>query len=556
MARQEANDPEMLREIEELLRQTRRRGEFESAGLGPWTVVYFNWHLDETNGARYAAWTPKNRRSEVLSDDTWDLGIGEGLPGFTQSWDAKNRKRTTYMRYGNLEGIEPLVIIQNHHGSRPEMLPQLAEEFRLYHNLWSTSDLRKLYKLKNDGLEELVAEISEDEVRVRTKYLRQFQAGRQLDLSLFLDSIQFVDDPDQSIDLDSITEETHDNIMRLSLYASDHIHGPGRPFSRLLGKRLLLAPSRSQAGIWPFEKTGETFHEFIIGEDVDGNAIKNTSDPDKLANYFGKNPNAPHYLTPVFFRRDVLKRYYENPGKYSVEDGYLRCVGLWGVRLDNDHPEHVMVFLGDLGRDLPESERPYWQTFNVPPAGSMSRTVYLRSFEGQFTDPTAPDLRFKSAYERFRRKWSDALGWDLFREPEEDDLHVFQRLRIPLDDSQPEFEAQVLGLAKVMIDWLDEAGIVAQLGSKVRDEKGISKLERFLTDRSYDHIERDIRFMRRLQHLRSVMSAHGKGSQYKRALDEEGVDENTIVEVARMFHHARTMLVDVASHFGVDLETY
>jgi hypothetical protein len=179
-------------------------------------------------------------------------------------------------------------------------------------------------------------------------------------------------------------------------------------------------------------------------------------------------------LTPVYFRREVLQRYYERPEKYSVEDGYLRCGSLWGLRLDDDHPHHVMVFLGDLGRDLPESERPYWQSFNVVPTGGMSATVWQRSFQGKPTDPEAPDLRFKSLYVRFNTKWPEQTGWALFKDLEPDDQHVLQRLRIPLNDSQPEFEDQVIGLAKLLIDALDEKSIRNHLTEKVADEKGIS----------------------------------------------------------------------------------
>jgi hypothetical protein len=64
---------------------------------------------------------------------------------------------------------------------------------------------------------------------------------------------------------------------------------------------------------------------FIIGEDEDGDLIEHTSDPHVLANYFGANPVAPHYLTPVHFHKRVLNKYYEEPGRYSVEDSLLRC---------------------------------------------------------------------------------------------------------------------------------------------------------------------------------------------------------------------------------------
>lgn len=173
---------------------------------------------------------------------------------------------------------------------------------------------------------------------------------------------------------------------------------PKRPFSRFLGKKVFAPPPRSTCGVWPYEDAEEPFPDFIIGEDDFGGALRFSCDPNRLANYFGGNPDAPHYLTPVFFRRDVLQRYYEHPEKYSVEDGYLRCGGLWGIQIDNDSSDYVVVFLGDLGRDLPATERDYWRAFNVPPIGSMSETAFRRSFLSQFGDATAPDTRFKRAY--------------------------------------------------------------------------------------------------------------------------------------------------------------
>ena len=154
---------------------------------------------------------------------------------------------------------------------------------------------------------------------------------------------------------------------------------------------------------------------------------------------------------------------------------------LWGIRLDNDHPDHVMVFLGDLGRDLPESERTYWQTFNVAPTGAPSETLFRRAFLGQWADPQAPDLRFKSAYDRFNKKWQEQFGWALFKEPEPDDAHVLQRLRVPLDDSQPEFEEPNRRLDQSLGRRPEREGdSEAAAPTEVPDEKGISKLERWM----------------------------------------------------------------------------
>lgn len=436
------------------------------------------------------------------------------------------------------------------------MLPQLSEEFRLYHNLWANRDATAFVKVNDDGSEELAAEIGPDLVKVRTKYVRQFQAGKQVDLVLRVNSILFAGDPRGTAILGEVAPPIHRDDMSLSIYVSDEARGKEMPSSYLSGRKLLTAPHRARAGMPPFDDKQTTFHDFIIGEDADGERVTHSCDPRYLNNNFGANPGAPHYLQPVHFRREVLQRYYESPEKFLVEDGRLFCAGLWDLQIDNDHPDHVIVFLGDLGRDLPESERPYWQTFNVVPTGRPSRTVMRRAFLAQPTDPEAPDLRFKLAYGRFNTKWPEQSGWALFREPEPDDTHILQRLRIPLNDSQPEFEDQVMGLAKVMVDALNEKAIQQQLPNKVEDEKGISKLERWMGQEQYPSAERDISFLRRLQRLRSKLTAHRKGSDYQQVLAEEDVDPDPIQEVASLLHNAERMLYSLASHAGIDLDSY
>lgn len=115
--------------------------------------------------------------------------------------------------------------------------------------------------------------------------------------------------------------------------------------------------------------------DYIIGIDEYGEPKSYTSNPDKLSNYFGANPGAPHYLTPVFFKKEVLQRYLSRPDIFSVEAGYLRCQCLWGIEIDNEHKDVVSVYLGDLGRDLPTQEQAHWKQYNIATRTSIT-TVF------------------------------------------------------------------------------------------------------------------------------------------------------------------------------------
>ena len=538
----------------DVLEQSEVREVFERAGEEAWTVLYESWDDEGARMQRFCVLAPRRMRTTILSDHYRLPGLDFGLPGFMES-RRSGRRLVRYLRYGDENGFEPLVILQNHYRVLPRMLPQLSEEFRLYHNLWVNERGTELVKVNDDGSEEVAAEIGPKKVRVRTKYLRQFQAGRKLDLVLRVDSVRYVEDPDEIAQLGEIGPPCSRDDMRLSIHVSDGARGRKMPSTHLSGVKVLNAPGRSKAGMAPFESRVQAYPEFIIDEDADGEPVKHTCDPAQLSSYFATHPDAPLYLTPVYFRREVLQRYYERPELYSVLDGYVFCAALWSLRLDNDHPEQVMVFLGDLGNDLPESERPYWQTFNVAPTGVPSRTLVRRAFAGQWADPEAPDLRFKSAYRRFNTKWLERTGWALFKEPEPDDAHVLLRLRVPLNDSQPEFENQVMGMAKVLVDALNEKAIQKLLPGKVANEKGIRKLERWMHQERYPSVDRDIAFLRRLQLLRSRLTAHRKGSDYRQVMADENVNDDAIQEVVAMLRDAECLLRGLASHGGIDLDT-
>ena len=49
------------------------------------------------------------------------------------------------------------------------------------------------------------------------------------------------------------------------------------------------------------EKDGVEVYEGESLIDENGKEIRHTCNPSCLSNYFGANPTAPHYLTPVYF---------------------------------------------------------------------------------------------------------------------------------------------------------------------------------------------------------------------------------------------------------------
>jgi hypothetical protein len=367
------------------------------------------------------------------------------------------------------------------------------------------------YRLDEAGTEHRVIELDSTMVVADRSLIRRYQAVKQMSAELMIDS----DLVDESLaDLGELRLELTTAEECFS-YVRTSLAGKSGWFSRLLGKRVLGPPRLEDCGLWPYESP-ETYETFIIGVDDVGRPIEYSSDPDGLANYFGANPNAPNYVTPVAFRKEVLEKYYRASTKYAVEDGYLRRGGFWGIRIDNEHPEYVTVMLGDLGRDLPVAEQQYWKSFNLPRKGRFSETAFRRGFLAQFADSAALDLQFRRIYRETNDAWNSRYKWPLFLALERDDAHLLDQVRILPNDDQHAFDEQVLGLAKLLIDSLNEVGIVDAVRPGPEDEKGISKLSRFLVLNQFPDTELVLDHLRDVQAIRSSGAAHRKGRRFEK----------------------------------------
>ena len=237
-----------------------------------------------------------------------------------------------------------------------------------------------------------------------------------------------------------------------------------------------------------------------------------------MRNHFGANPEAPHYLTPVFFDSSVLNKYYSKPEIYKVEDGIIRCGTLWSLYIDNQNEGYVSAYLGDLGRDLPsEQEQHYWRGFNKALDAKLSDTKFKRDFMAQPTNPESIDFIFKNTYVKVNRQFTEKMGWPLFLALDEQDLYNFEGLRIPINNSISEMDMLVLSLVKVVLDSLNEKEIIAQLTGTYKKLTGsISKLETWFQEKQLANYQKHIKFLRDLQELRSSGTGHRKGKGYQK----------------------------------------
>jgi hypothetical protein len=178
------------------------------------------------------------------------------------------------------------------------------------------------------------------------------------------------------------------------------------------------------------------------------------------------------------------------------------------------------------------------------PDGGLSKTARTRSFDAQFADGEQPEHRFKVAYARFGKSWCETHGWDLFRPLAAGDRHLLTKLHVPTSDNPAELDAQLLGLAKILVDSLNDSEIDAALASPVADERSLAKLERYLTAQGYAEVARDVGTLRTIQGLRSTGAAHARGSNYEKALKRRGLDKQPAPVVVRALIEDAVTLLD------------
>jgi hypothetical protein len=519
-------------------------------GKEQWQILYLSADEPPHRLGMWCALLDAEAATPAMSNDGWDLMVGDGQPGFSQSWQD-GKTVATYHRFGSLDGIRPLVLYRSFHGAFPAYI-ELDEEFRVYHDLAEDKSRGLLLTFDASGREIEVVRISLKNVRARLKYLRQYQAGTGLHLAIYIDSVRYSNMPMSQIPSEYQERSQAGAGIRWTCHIGECWYPDEfKTFSRLLGKVILAPLARDKAGIWPFSSDeDERAVSFIIGVDEEGNAVEHTSEPGALSNYFGANPGAPHYLTPVYFRREVLAKYFAEPERYTVTDGQLSCVSLWSCQIDNDIPSYVVVFLGDLGRDLPYEERLHWRQFNVPPEGGVSETNFRRSFLAQWTDPQAADLTFRQEYATIRREWEKTHGWPLFLAPSPGDAHLLDTVRIPVTNSQAELDEQVGHLSKLLVDSLNEKEIAARAGPLEEGTKGIGKLAGFLAATGFAEEQSVIQLLRDLQTLRSTGSAHRKGSAYEKIIAKFGVGPARKPEaVRRLLEEATAALRAIRLHY-------
>ena len=494
----------------------------------------------------YSALIPAAQIEEALSDSEWDLGLGDGMP---VSGGGK------YLRYGTENGVEPLVIYNDRYHAQ-EAWPEICEEFRHFHGLYHDREKERYLKIDEDLEEVVVATVEPKHVQIRLQEILEWLALKEMYLSIQFRCWERSERSPEELglnptDLGQEKSDTWDMLHREDLVCWRHSYKDVRGIqnyqvdSRLVGKHLIEPLPKSESGCVGFSPPPKRrYVQFIVN--VHGDEY--TCDPEKLNDFSGENPDAPSYLTPIHFSKQVLDRYYHEPNKYTVKDSSVGT-SWWSMTIDNHAPDKVCVMFRDLCH-LPYTEQLHWRVHNILPEGGVSETFSRRNVQGEWASSDQPDLLFKQHYERLQRACDECLGWQLLKPLGSGDAYHLKRIRVPAVDEESDFKDLVSDLTSVLIDKsLNEKRLKDLIPVIQRKEvkRGINLLESVLTSRSIDGSERHIRFLRSLWDLRTTRSsAHPEmrdDKRYERAAKHFNLDNlNCSAAFAKILEQAVAFL--------------
>lgn len=477
--------------------------------------------------------------AKSMTYDTWDINHSEGGPLINEQLDGTF---ISYSRYSNDE-VEPIVMYLENEGRWPEEV-FLAEEFVMYFKLHKEAKGKNeyvYYQVDECGEDVEVARVAGINLEVKLKYVKEYIAVKKLNLLVFTDEV--INDTRSINELGGniIPWTTIKDSNFIFSYALQESAGYGLEYKSCAvfrGKCMMRYNDKDIQHLWKLRDSG--YEDFVVGADEDGKEVFMSCEENRMPNLFTRQGDEPYSLSPVFFKRDVLSKYFQAVDKYSVQDGDLSGPS-WGIRIDNDRSDdYVVAALVDLGR-MPHKEQLHWKSFNVLPPrnGSYSTTTFSRWFAAIPTNCSeAPDLVFKQLYIQVNDKWRSKYGWPLFKELAADDQYHFETLHLMgQENDQKEFDGLIQSITKLIIDSLNEKQLVKAIDStkpdvlrflserNIKESKpsniqgGITKFECFLISEGLLD-SNVIKLLRNIQDLRSSTVAHRKNTKLDTKTEE------------------------------------
>jgi hypothetical protein len=492
---------------------------------------------------------PLDRENEFLED----LELGSDDCDMKLYYNC-DQDKVQYFHYFKNNAIQPL-IINRWFSTIQKREYEISEEFRLLFNLFYESKSLKYieYDERECKTEDVIKIAKGDDgtaIEVDRTRLKTFLGLKRMSLIVHFYSLRFSNLPIDDIPKENLSNEDRCDTFSSKLWIGQNTISNGYSLmSSLDGRKVISGFTEDVICENQRKKNEKKYESFIIKKDENGNDIEYECDYKKLEENERYNTGEPTVCTPVYFKREVLKKYYDNTQLYDVNHNSIKLCGQSHMQVDNDHEDYIIGFLGYIGLNLSYNEQKHWKQYNFYPEGKLSKSAVKTFVNGKFSDPKAADFLFKKRFCEFNRNWFVKLGWFLFEPLHEDDEYNLKSFRLPLVEDQSEIDKQFFALQKLVIEYLNEKEIRKQ-GIKIeKDDKGIDKLEKYLDKERVPDYKDSIIILRYIQDYRSK-SSHRKGSGFSALNRKLDLDNQTSYQVmSEILYKLIAFLEKLSSHF-------
>ncbi len=426
-----------------------------------WITFSEHYNLNDQMGGRSAVLVKPQAIDIALETQTW---IGTDL-GQSHTWiDGLDDHgfENGLSRHERGIQVEFLAQARYQHNLGPWVF-EVALPFLWYWDAIKSSD--GWYYLNRAGRDEpLIKTTLQDgdwRIQVRAIELRQYLAATGKALILQVDHRTW-----SEADRVHRHQDEQSSSWTNFFWACDNTSlGDHSSFSRLFGQYAVLGMDSTRHASWYEHRSELEYPEFQYDVDPStGSPLTHTCDPDQLGTYFDEDSSRLHYLTPVYFDREVLSRYTSDPLRYTVTENRLSCLDLWGVDLGVNTLGLVEVYLGDIGTYIPSDEWPHWLTHNVALEGEMSEDRFRRDFLAQWTDSRDQISKLRLLRTKINDVGSNTLCGNLWRSLREPDRTEFNALYRPVVRNIRALNASVIILTKAFVEALDKEILRGYLG--------------------------------------------------------------------------------------------
>ena len=216
---------------------------------------------------------------QLLQQEGWDLYLGDGAPSVWTHYDDGKVSNRVYCPYGNEVGVEPLIIHRSFSGIR-EDYTEVAQEFRLYYNLYPEPSKNHLLQIDQNGDESEAVRYGTDFVEIRTDLVLRFCATKQMALAIYIDSFRCSPHTLEELDIAEQRMPVSGDTYKYRLaFVPDDVSIEKNDFKStgvLLGKKYVLPDPIPDKDA---DERKEVYQKFLTETDVRGQPVRHTSDP-------------------------------------------------------------------------------------------------------------------------------------------------------------------------------------------------------------------------------------------------------------------------------------